>query len=276
MMDVDDWKIVTQGGWNVHEMKYCKARPVINRCPMLIACQKELEFPNEEDQKAMDARLNVYHFKQLTQNEKGAFEWLKRNPLDCIVWAMRNAKEPETAGMDGEDKQGQLTDADKEELLVFDLEEATQETKEQETEYDAEGEEEEDPDSQTERLKEAWLAEVNPFRKRVYEKLLARKAQQRSDEDEVFRRGLDKRRSWLVELGVEKDVAQRMPEDDEEPWPDTLKRAVDDCVSSKRKQEELEKKRKAEEVYQGTWLLDKERELVHLSKELEQLRQTDG
>ena len=278
-MDVDDWKTLTQGGWNVHTAKYSKARPFVNRCPMLIACQKKLKFSDAEDQKAMDARLTVYHFKQLPKKEQSAFEWLRKNPLDCIVWAMRMAKESEPAIYEDDDKQGQLTDCDKEKLLLFDFDKATSDDEEQEREGpdSAEEQEREGPDSaeeheldvQTASLRDALAAETNPFRKGVYEKLLERTARRRSEEVEVYQRRLEERRSWLLELGVDVDLAQRMPEDADEPYPGTLRRAVDDCVGPKRKAEEEEKRRKAEEVFEGTWLLEKEQELVQLSNELE-------
>lgn len=44
IMDIDDWKLLTQGGWTAHDVKFSTARGFINRCPMLIACQQELEF----------------------------------------------------------------------------------------------------------------------------------------------------------------------------------------------------------------------------------------
>ena len=38
-LDIDDWKIVTQGGYAAHDMKYQSAQAFINRCPMLITSQ---------------------------------------------------------------------------------------------------------------------------------------------------------------------------------------------------------------------------------------------
>ena len=39
--DIDDWKILTQGGYAAHDVKYQRARAFINRCPMLNTSQKE-------------------------------------------------------------------------------------------------------------------------------------------------------------------------------------------------------------------------------------------
>lgn len=87
LMDIDDWKILCQGGWTAHDRKFSTARGFVNKCPMLITCQKQLEFP-KDDQAAMQARLNVYQFKSLPKTDPKAFEWLKTHPMECIKWAM--------------------------------------------------------------------------------------------------------------------------------------------------------------------------------------------
>ncbi|KAL9960427.1 hypothetical protein ACROYT_G033882 [Oculina patagonica] len=52
-MDIDDWKILTQGGYTACDVKYQTAKSFINRCPMLITAQRKLLF-SDEDQPAMD------------------------------------------------------------------------------------------------------------------------------------------------------------------------------------------------------------------------------
>ena len=91
IMDMDDWKLLTQGGWTAHDRKFSTARGFNNRCPMLITCQTELKF-SKEDQPAMDARLNVYKFKSLSNKDPQAFQWLKTHPVECIVWAIEHAR----------------------------------------------------------------------------------------------------------------------------------------------------------------------------------------
>ena len=68
-MDIDDWKILTQGGYTACDVKYQTARSFINRCPMLITAQQRLQF-KEEDQPAMDRRLRNYTFKSLPAPKK--------------------------------------------------------------------------------------------------------------------------------------------------------------------------------------------------------------
>ena len=55
-LDIDDWKILTQGGHTACDVKYKTAKSFINRCPMLLTAQKKLEF-RPEDQPAMGRRL---------------------------------------------------------------------------------------------------------------------------------------------------------------------------------------------------------------------------
>lgn len=92
LMDIDDWKLLTQGGWTAHDRKFSTAKGFVNRCPMLMTCQKEMKFP-PEDQGAMDARLNTYRFKSLPNKDPRAFEWLKSHPVECIVWAINHGGE---------------------------------------------------------------------------------------------------------------------------------------------------------------------------------------
>ena len=73
-LDVDDWKILTQGGYAAHDVKYQNAQAFINRCPMLITSQRKLNF-GPADQSAMDRRLRTYSC--LPQPKKKASVWMK-------------------------------------------------------------------------------------------------------------------------------------------------------------------------------------------------------
>ena len=43
-MEISDWKILAQGGYTAHDVKYQNAQACINKCPMLITCQKKLGY----------------------------------------------------------------------------------------------------------------------------------------------------------------------------------------------------------------------------------------
>ncbi|XP_068759716.1 uncharacterized protein [Montipora capricornis] len=85
-LDIDDWKTLTQGGYSAHDVKYQRAKSFINRCPMLITCQKKLDF-GPSDQPAMDRSPSTSPFKRLANPTKRAATWLKKHPMECLIWA---------------------------------------------------------------------------------------------------------------------------------------------------------------------------------------------
>ena len=91
LMDVDNWKILTQGGWTAHDEKYKSSKGFVNKCPILIAGQSDLDFGTQEDNDAMDVRLKRYRFKKLPSPDPAAFSWLREHAAECIIWAMNNA-----------------------------------------------------------------------------------------------------------------------------------------------------------------------------------------
>ena len=95
MLDLDNWKILTQGGLTAHNRKYKKTTPAVIRCPMFITCQKELDF-DEDHNEAMDVRLHKFHFRSLTTPPVARVQQhLKGNAMDCLVWASRVARMPD-------------------------------------------------------------------------------------------------------------------------------------------------------------------------------------
>ena len=35
-LDIGDWKVLTQGGYSAHDVKYQTAKAILNKCPMII------------------------------------------------------------------------------------------------------------------------------------------------------------------------------------------------------------------------------------------------
>ena len=146
-MDIDDWKILTQGGYTVCDVKYQTARSFINRCPMLITAKQKLHF-KAEDQPAMDRRLRNYTFKSLPAPKKRAADWLRKHPMECVAWAAKNARrteeeedssetsDEEEVDQDLENDDGTLPETEKEALrkmvLVDVLADHSQETGDEE------------------------------------------------------------------------------------------------------------------------------------------------
>ena len=113
-MEIDDWKILTQGGYTAADVKYQTAKSFTNRCPMLLTAQQKLQF-KPKDQPAMDRRLRHYTFKSLPEPKKKAAEWLRKNPMHCEVWAAEKARRVNND--DGSDDTG---DSDEEQAANFD------------------------------------------------------------------------------------------------------------------------------------------------------------
>ena len=79
-MDIDDWKILTQGGYTACDRKYQTAKCFINHCPILLTAQTKLQF-KPEDQPAMGRRLRSYSFKSVLAPKKSASAWLQWSTL---------------------------------------------------------------------------------------------------------------------------------------------------------------------------------------------------
>ena len=81
---------------------------------MLLTAQQKLQF-KPEDQPAMDRRLRHYTFKSLPEPKKKAAEWLRKNPMHCVVLAVEKARRVNND--DGSDDTG---DSDEEQAANFD------------------------------------------------------------------------------------------------------------------------------------------------------------
>lgn len=84
-MDIEDSKILSQGGYTACDVKYQAPRSrFTNRCSMLITAQQKLQF-KAEDQPAMDQRLRDHTFKSLPAPKRRAADWLQKNPMECVA-----------------------------------------------------------------------------------------------------------------------------------------------------------------------------------------------
>ena len=112
-LDVDDWRIITQGGYTACDVKYRTAKSFYNRCPMFMKAQKKLEF-QPEDQPAMDRRIRCYIFKSLPSPEKKAAQWLRKHLMECIAWVASKARvvsdEEESSGDEEGEQESQNDD----------------------------------------------------------------------------------------------------------------------------------------------------------------------
>ena len=70
-LDMDDWKVLTQGRYTAQDVKYQTMRAFINKCSVLITAEHKLDF-GPVDQPAMERCLRTYNFKHLARTKKRA------------------------------------------------------------------------------------------------------------------------------------------------------------------------------------------------------------
>jgi len=89
------------GGWCALDRKWKTAQGFVNKAPIFITCQAELDFGTTEDNTAMDNRMNKYFFKPLAVVDRHAAKWIKEHPMHCIVWASKQCEQPAYQDLDG-------------------------------------------------------------------------------------------------------------------------------------------------------------------------------
>ena len=289
MLDVDDWKILTQGGFTACDVKYKTARSFFNRCPMFMTAQQKLQF-KPEDQQAMDRRLRYYYFKSLPSPKKKAAHWLRSHPKECIVWAASKARissddEQESSDDDvGEvqrDKQndGTLLESEKEVLRTvnfadFLVDQRERPEGEQQSPHDdsdlddCNGQEDE-----TTAALRASLALASPGTLR-YRHISFMLESVETTNNAARDRRLAHQRRMLVDLGVvEESEARELIVDPDDELPASLERKKEEALEQRRalraSKQQKENEEKAKKVYTNRWLLDMENEMAEQSKRVE-------
>ena len=300
-MEISDW-ILTQRGYTAHDVKYQNARAFINKCPMLITCQKKLEF-GATDQLAMVRRLRTYTFRSLPRTNRKASAWLKRHAMDCVVWAAEKARVPEgdadgescddgASSSDQEESdslEGALLEEEKKEIQSLSLsalltaDEPMRDAVAEEFLHDGDEEEEEvclsDNSSVTEDDRVGILKErleksrPGSLRERQISHMLEIEEKARVREARRRRERLEGRRSMLKRKGVSSQNLQLLSNDPSAPLPipvvEELER-FDDEQESAQRNARVEKARLA---YQNEWLRNTEIELQECSEKLENARE---
>ena len=285
---IDEWKILTQGGYTACDVKYKTAKSFINRCPMLLTAQQQLEF-GPEDQPAMDRRLRNFTFKSLPNPRKKAAEWLRRHPMECIVWASNKARPPSDHEESSDDRSeedqasqlddGILNDKEKEGLRTLALAEdctAPLEDMEKTLGEDKESSEEDldwDDDQRISNMRRA-LQQSTPgsLRNRQIASILQTRVrereEQRARDEQIYRR----RRDSLVARGVTRAHADLLPKNISDPLPTQLKNDLDALRQESIEEEKETRKLKARQAFEGRWLRETEKELYECVEKSHQTR----
>ena len=254
LLDIDDWKIICQGGFTSHDVKWKKAQGFHCRASMYITCQQEMDF-GEAHNDAMNRRLHKYFFRSLPQVNPEANQWLREHAMDCIVWAQKmvatNSTTAQTGRTLGEREDGLESEDIQRILSVSLLDEHAPEcnteggeislTDEEESEAESDSSDENEDNNHIDKLRhELEKAVPGGFRHRQLSMLL-RNAQ--TQHKAIQDRQIAGRRRYLVNLGVtSKSQADRLITHPDEPLPTDLARREQQALNDKA--ERLEKKGK--------------------------------
>ena len=291
LLDIDDWKIICQGGFTSHDVKWKKAQGFQCRTSMYITCQQEMDF-GEAHNDAMNRRLNKYFFQSLPHVELEANQWLREHAMDCIVWAQKiaatcttaslTAKVSEQDGLASEDiKQILSVSIVEENLPSCSWPESSTENEPDNTEIttsDSEGSITDDStavDYLSKLRRELGKANEDGIRHRQLSMLLRIAETHQKTATSAHRENrLAGRRRFLIDLGVasESQINRRVIDPDE-PLPSTLEQ-MEQQASEKReermqvqkRQQEQEKARKA---FTNPWLVGMETEMAECNRRLE-------
>ena len=274
-LDIDDWKILTQGGYTVCDIKYQTAKSFINRCPMLLTAQQKLEF-GPEDQAAMDRRLKNYVFKSLPYPKKKAAEWLRKHSMDCKVWASTKARtttdqEESSDSSLGEEQigDGVLKDEEKDALRTLPLAEVwtdtvdeTGETTGTTADAGSDNTVASDDDQCIRNLRRALgQSSTGSLRHRQIASILHTRVREKEDENRRRRELHKARRSFLTERGVSSEIAELLPEDPNAAMPSQIQRQLQKHCDEQVAHQEQERREKARRAFEGTWIRATEVEL---------------
>ena len=283
-LDIDDWKILTQGGYTACDVKYKTAKSFINRCPMLLTAQKKLEF-KPEDQPAMDRRLKSYTFKSLPKPRKKAAEWLRRHPMDCVVWASKQAstssdRDESSDSSDEEDLESQVDDGilkeeEKDALRTLELvdEDCDAETVQDGDEMASLDQDSSQDDSEGDQgIRNLRHALEKTYTGSLRHRHVSHLLQVRLEELERVRQAEEnsykQRQQALMSRGVTREHVALLPRDPSEPMPSQI---TNDLEAHRREvlRDEIKRKmQRAVEAFENPWLVRTEKELQECTVKL--------
>lgn len=291
-LDVDDWKILTQGGYTACDVKYRTARSFFNRCPMFMTAQQKLAF-NPEDQQAMDRRLRYYYFKSLPNPKKRATQWLLKHPMECIAWAALKARvdgdedessdDDEAAERHAHTDEGALPESEKEALRTLQLTDLLLESAERphHDEKTAQVDDEQDlddsGDDETVAALKTSLEQSSPgsLRHRHISHILETRLQEKERLKRLEESRYEGYQQHLLSRGVSEENVTLLPRDCTATLPTPIRNDLALFEQEQAKAELEARKKRAKEVFQSSWLKTTERELHECTVNLQTSIQPD-
>ena len=221
--------------------------------------------------------VDIY-IKSLPNPKKKAASWLRKHPMDCIVWAAEKARSEgrETNSSDSEAddqaREGILPDSEKEALRSFSLveDDVTAElvrpgTSPQDYADETDGEEEgqqEIQEQSTSALKRALQKCIpNSLRHRQISHLLETQMQLEKEKKDREEYWYSKMKKALISKGVSPENAELLPRNEQEPTPTAITEELSLIQHGIIEAEKETRKEKAKEAYENVWVINTEKEL---------------
>ena len=283
-LDIDDWKILTQGGYTACDVKYKTEKSFIHRCPMLLTAQKKLEF-QPEDQPAMDRRLRSYTFKSLPKPRKKAAEWLHRHPMDCVVWASKQAStssdcdessdSSDEEALDSQVDDGILKEEEKDalrtlELVDDDCDAETVQDGDEMASLDEDGSQDDSEADQGIRNLRHALEQTctGSLRHRHVSHLLQVRLEELERVRQAEENNYKQRQQALMSRGVTREHVALLPRDPSEPMPSQIINDLEVHGREALRDEIKRKMQRAVEAFENPWLVRTEKELQECTVKL--------
>lgn len=288
LLDIDDWKIICQGGFTSHDAKWKKAQGFHCTATMYITCQVEMDFGAAHNQ-AMDKRLRKYHFKSLPRVEPEANKWLRKHAMDCIVWAhniVGDSPSSQASTMPTVHESGMPEEELRNILSVSLIDEEVDETaqgdcrreqsrglltepqsREESSEENAIEDVGDSDEDETLTTLKARLAQCSPgsLRHRQLSHMLESHLAEKERLKRVEERCYKKRQHFLQTRGVSVEHVSLLPHDHNEPLPTPIRRDL----AAFQEDQEQERIRTA---FGKPWLLAMEKEMAEQSERMEDPR----
>ena len=275
LLDIDDWKIICQGGFTSHDVKWKKAQGFHCRASMYITCQQEMDF-GEAHNDAMNWRLHKYFFRSLPQVNPEVNQWLREHAMDCIVWAQKmvatNSTTTQTGRTLGEREDGLQSEDIQRILSVSLLDDHAPEcntegseislTNEEEREDESESSEENEGNKHIDKLRHE-LEKVVPgcLRHRHLAQMLRTEEHKKREEERSRAERRRKREDFLRSRGVSNANLSLLPDDLDDPTPSPIARDLQRYDQARVAAEEQARREAAREAFQGTRLRSTEKDL---------------
>ena len=245
---------------------------------MLITSQRRLNF-GPSDQPAMQRRLSTYHFKSLANPSKRASTWLKKNPVEVLIWAtekVQEARQPEPEEEEESEtdeersfyEDGVLQQSEKEALQALSLdaaltdESAPAAVEEQDSEFsDSQSDASAANDVVCALQERMRRLEPESLRHRQVAHMLQTETTKRKRAEEARKEQHKRFKCRLRERGVSPQNLELVSSDLEELLPNQVERDLERYERKQMEAKEQSRCQAARKAFDGAWLLATEREL---------------